>query len=475
MSHTPHQPVHLAAAALAAPGNAASPADEAAARLDSPALREFKRSMIYDRVAPPHEIEADIGVIRAMHARAQYGCFVIVLGLLGSLLTVAVLAVVHPVVGIIAGVMALIGFGIVRATQAKMKLDREQQKRVELASGLLRGLRIADGMQVRVCIDIAPMFLARKCVDRRNEGGWDVSYHADPWLVVEGELQGGIGFRYGRTEHERFARQVEDRSKSRITRTRVHGHFDEAISLRFSPQRYPRPAMLGAAAQQAIVLSQGFVGKHFTIQPGAIDFEVTSNLRWDAGLPGTSLEGIDAISRAGLWLASAARILDPACDVLLPQGGRLPRLATLPILTASAVRSAVTNPKLGPGLLQLAGGLVVCLALLVFVLADDQFSRASLREVYARGYAREASAANDPGTLALKARQAREAREAASDRRALGVGYIVGGFLGLGLGVTGLVLGVRLRRKRAIAEADAARQRLAQRGMLLQPPLNQRV
>lgn len=326
-----------------------------------------------------------------------------------------------------------------------------EDRRLHLLSGFIRRLRLELGSPLMVKLDLAPLDTARKKRIDRNEAGWDVNYHHDDWLLVEGRLEGsnGVAFRYTRAESQRRAVHVQVRGNTRITRTRTEGWFHDAVALRFAPDAFPGSAQLGPDAYQKLKLPQGFETKHFVGQPGVLELTVTSDRKWDAGPAGANLDGGDAVKIAGLWLTILFDFLG-AISQPFQADGDLPPSPTmkLPVLDGPAFLDGVTHPAVAIAVLGLPGLLMISSGVSRISQSFEEGDRAARLE-------KEAKSDRDPSSRTTKRRQAKWARDSEVDYFNEGVIKLPIGLLLVGAGAGGGVLGY-FRRKKKKAAAEAA-------------------
>ncbi len=193
--------------------------------------------------------------------------------------------------------MATVALGVSWA-----KEPNAESKRVEMASGFIRRLRLEPGARIKVKLDLDALYAGRKKKIDRSETGWNVTYHHDDWLLVEGRIQGGVDFRYTRADSQRQAVQSEVRGNTRITRTRTQGWFHDAVALRFSPDAFPEAAQLGPDAYKKLKLPEGL--RDQALPRSARRAGADGDLGSQVGRrpPGAKLDGGDAVMIAGLWL-----------------------------------------------------------------------------------------------------------------------------------------------------------------------------
>ncbi|APR86481.1 Hypothetical protein A7982_11830 [Minicystis rosea] len=427
-----------------------APAPNALKLIESAAIRAYLTSLVYERTATVDEIELDLAAIRALRARGKSRSALYLFGLLGSLVAGFVLAnIINKApaspIALLLGVGGAIVLGVLWSREPS-----PEHKRVEMASGFIRRLRLEPGTPIKVKLDLAPLDLGRKKKIDRDETGWSVTYHHDDWLLVEGRIEGGVGFRYTRADSQRRAVQVEVRGNTRITRTRTQGWFHDAVALRFAPDAYPEAALLGPDAYKRLKLPEGFETKHFLGQPGALELTITSDRKWDAGPTGARLDGGDAVMIAGLWLGLLFDLLGAKNEPFQREGDPKPSpVLTLPALDREGVVSGLTHPATGICVLVLPGLLMVVSGANRFTRAGDEGDRAVRLE-------REAKAARDAKTRESLQKQAHWARDYESDRLMegtiqLSIGLVM---IAAGGGVAGFGA-IRRKKKAARLAAEA--------------------
>jgi hypothetical protein len=435
----------------------------------SPAIRSWLKSNIYERTATVDEIETDLAMLFALRARGSARSPLYLLALLGSLgLGVfAAYALRNPPespAAIAAGVVGAIVIGVLWSREPSF-----EPRRVELVIGLLGRLALAPGVPVGVRLDLSPLDSGRKRTASRNEGGWSVDYHIDEWLAIEGTLVGGVGFRYTRNEQRRTAVNVEYRGRTTITRTRTQGWFDDGYRLRYPPERFPRAAALGNDALKGLKFPEGFEPKDFTNQPGTLNLLIGSDRKWDAGPPGMRLDGGDGVKIAGLWLSILYEFLGaPENPIDLDGPGRPRRSLSAPAIDADTVKDLVLHPA--------TAGLALGLpALLMILSAIHNFQVSANRDDEADSYDRRAKSSKDAKVKQEYQRMAKMARESSEERMIRG-GILVGvGVVTLAAAGAGVALTLRRRKKIQAAEAaeaatPAAAQLLPPGAMPQQPP-----
>ena len=419
-------------------------------RLQTPPIRAWLSTKIYERTASVPEIEADLALIRALRARGKARWPLYLLGILGSLgLGVVMMATLRQPPG---APMAL-GLGVVLAIVVGVFWGMEadfEPKRMEMASGMLRRLRLEPGTPVTLKLDLAPLEISRKKKIERSEAGWTVEYHHDDWLLVEGRLEGSVSFRYTRAASQKKAVQVEVRGNTRITRTRTQGWFHDAVALRFSPEHYPAAADVGTEGYKRLKLPEGFETKHFVGTPGALELTVTSDRKWDAGPPGATLDGGDAVRIAGLWFSVLFDYLECRREPYQLDGNvpPAPTQAPLPIIDGKAVLAVVSHPAFAACVLALPG-------LLFIINGADRINSASYWGQQAERAERDAKSAKDTRKRDAARAEAKRHREWEDDRLTDGgIQLGVGSALFLAGAGAGTLLFLR-RRKQAAALTQA--------------------
>jgi hypothetical protein len=436
------------------PGMPAAPIADPKKLLDSPAIRAWRKSKIYERTATVDEIDLDLATIKAIRDRGKTRTPIYLLSLLGSLVGGFLLANAlrdppAAPAAFVAGLVGAVVAGVLWAVEPNV-----ENRRVELLRGFMRRLNLEPGSQLKVKLDLAPIDASYKKKIDRDEQGWSVEYHHDDWLLIEGRLSAGNGvaFRYTRSDSRRQAVHVSVSGNVRTTRTRIQGWFHDAIALRFAPDGFPGAAQLGPDAYKKLKLPEGFDTKHFLGQPGQLELTITSDRKWDAGPPGAHLDGGDAVMIAGLWLGILFDLLGAVSEPFQREATPPPPPAVkVPMIDGEGVLSTITHPAFALGVLGVP-------ALLSFWAATSSFQRAARLSEDGDRYEREAKSIKDVKARDAKKKEATWYRNREDNAVTDGVIYIVGGVVLLGAGGAAAGLGALRRKKKAEKGAATAQQ-----------------
>jgi hypothetical protein len=431
-----------------------APAVDPKKLLDSPAIRAWRKSKIYERTATVDEIDLDLATIKAIRDRGKARAPIYLLSLLGCLVGGFMLASAlreppAAPAAFVAGLVGAVVAGVLWAVEPNV-----ENRRVELLRGFMRRLHLEPGSKLKVKLDLAPIEASYKKKIDRNEQGWSVEYHHDDWLLVEGRLAAGNGvaFRYTRADSRRQAVHVSVSGNVRTTRTRIQGWFHDAVALRFAPDAFPGAAQLGPDAYKKLKLPEGFDTKHFLGQPGQLELTITSDRKWDAGPPGAHLDGGDAVMIAGLWLGILFDLLGAVSEPFQREAALPPPPAVkVPMIDGEGVLSTITSPAFAIGVFGIP-------ALLSFWGAASSFQRAARWGEDAERYEREAKNLKDVKARDAKKKDAKLARNHEDDKTTDGVIGIVGGVVLLGIGGGAAGLGAMRRKKKAAQDAAQAQQ-----------------
>lgn len=429
-----------------------APAADPRKLLDSPAIRAWRKSKIYERTATVDEIDLDLAAIRAIRDRGKARMPIYLLSVLGGLgggffLAVAIKSAPGSPMALGFGVITAIVMGVLWAMEPTV-----EDRRLELLRGFMRRLNLEPGSQIKVKLDLAPLESSYKKKIDRDEGGWSVNYHHDDWLLVEGRLAGGSGvaFRYTRADSRKQAVHVSVSGNVRTTRTRTEGWFHDAIALRFAPDAFPGAAQLGPDAYQKLKLPAGFTTKHFLGQPGQLELTITSDRKWDAGPPGARLDGGDAVMIAGLWVDILFDLLGAVSKPFQSEGDIKPRPAVaFPMVDGEGVLSTITHPAFAACVLGIPG-------LLLALSSIGRFQSAASWGEEADRIDKEIKTIKDAKTRESRKKDAKWRRELESERTMDGIIQIAVGVGLLGAAGGGAAFGVSRRKKKAAKEAAEA-------------------
>lgn len=276
-------------------------------RFASERFASFRKNYVLRVTGTAAEIEADLAVLRSYAQRAKTRRLLLLVVAL-VILAVSGLAIANAR-GDDQGIIAAIGMiMLIVVLIVRMRIPTHfETRRVELASGLLRGIRVG-AEPCSLTLDLAPIMARRKRSGKEN--GFDV--YNDPFLELDVPLVDGTRIKVQRTEQlhffelktaKRHVREWKGTEWDTITFTASGGH---------SEYRERPPHDFSRLQAGALTLLPGFSGVTFNATASEVRVVLKNQLLWDAKPTGSlQPKRNDAVKTLLLYisqLGNAARL-----------------------------------------------------------------------------------------------------------------------------------------------------------------------
>lgn len=415
----------------------------------SEAVRAFQKKHVYEASGPLSQIEEDLARIRGLDQRAQRLWWAPWLALLplaafGGLAALAESKTWSPALvaaGLVVFIVALVVAGRLRGYDV-------ENRRYELANGLLRALSLHPHAPVRVRLALTPITYSSNII--RSDGDW--TFYRDPWLSIEGLLADGVHFHYVRTGYldSYYHSESTNTNQGRVTRTTTKKlwHFDDAITFTYDPARFGHVAPLGPGLAAMLRLPAGLQGKLLENVPGRLHVVTHGSFQWDAAPAAGAAPGVDAVMTVAELFCALHGPLGGPSPVDAARARALPPVKAIapPRLRPPSWLTLANVKRLGPSGV-LAAGALACAIGAYFEWHDgavyDRF--ADLTVSHIREYQECRKRYTSCGDEASMRARLREERDSAERQRIYAL------LLGLGGGALGVasIGALALQRKRA--------------------------
>ena len=282
---------------------------------------ELRKSLTYQKTAPPSSVLADLDVIRRSDNEAEkkarfwgiiVGCSAVVAVIGIAYFVLMEMAVAGAVIGGV-GLAFLISGAAMRALRGKLDVD---DRRYELVAGLLHYLSrdMSASENVSVTLDLLPHNHKKKYQSSGKVGYWNAKFYLDPWLTMTGRLLDGTRYSITMIEKQQDRHRTKRSASGKLKTKRKTKNASEAIvTLRVKEKRYPKVAALATAVDPGSVRLPAWVNvKSVGVEGESLAFRSTTKSGWDVNGIGDSPASRDGVNWVAMKLIYLYSLLNSA-------------------------------------------------------------------------------------------------------------------------------------------------------------------
>jgi hypothetical protein len=148
-----------------------------------------------------------------------------------------------------------------------------EDRRYQLVDRLNRliGVDMAPNAKLDLTLNLEPVDIKHKLVNKGKAGVWNVDYYEDSWLKLRGKLLDGTRFTLELTEKYQYRHRKKRSASGKIKHKSKTKYAVQAIvSLKPKEKRYPDAEQLGQQARGALQLPQATQVKELSAQDNVL-------------------------------------------------------------------------------------------------------------------------------------------------------------------------------------------------------------
>ena len=191
---------------------------------------------------------------------------------------------VSPVFG---WVLGIIGFGMLLwglVSRGKAGSTDFEDRRYQLVDRLNRliGVDMAPNSVLDLTLNLEPVDIKHKLVNKGKAGIWNVDHYEDSWLKLRGQLLDGTRFTLELTEKYQYRHRKKRSASGKIKhKSKTKSAIQAIVSLKPKEKRYPDAGELGQQARGALQLPQATQVKELSAQDNVLTLKTARKGDWN--------------------------------------------------------------------------------------------------------------------------------------------------------------------------------------------------